>query len=73
MFPVIEMRQDLGKLKRVLAAVVEAMGYELVGVEFHARSNGALLRVYIDGETVSLWTTANGSVISSEACWMSRI
>ena len=44
------MRQDLGKLKRVLAAVVEAMGYELVGVEFHARSSGALLRVYIDGE-----------------------
>jgi ribosome maturation factor RimP len=27
------------------------MGYELVGVEFHARRDSALLRVYIDGET----------------------
>ena len=45
------MRQDLQKLRRVLAAVVETMGYELVGVEFHARRDSALLRVYIDGET----------------------
>lgn len=34
----------------MLAAVVEAMGYELVGVEFHARCDNALLRIYIDSE-----------------------
>lgn len=45
------MRQDLQKLKRVLAAVVETMGYELVGVEFHTRSVNPLLRVYIDSES----------------------
>ncbi|MCK7498729.1 MAG: ribosome maturation factor RimP [Comamonadaceae bacterium] len=45
-----QMRQDLQKLKRVLAAVVETMGYELVGVEFHTGRASPLLRVYIDGE-----------------------
>ena len=50
MFPVFEMRQDLQKLRRVLAAVVETLGYELVGIEFHPRRDGSLLRVYIDGE-----------------------
>ncbi len=50
MFPVVKMRQDLQKLRRVLAAVVETMGYELVGVEFHARHDNSLLRIYIDGE-----------------------
>lgn len=45
------MRQDLQKLKKVLAAVVETMGYELVGVEFHTRSVNPLLRVYIDSES----------------------
>ncbi len=44
------MRQDLQKLKRVLAAVVEAMGYDLVEVEFQARPDNSLLRIYIDGE-----------------------
>ena len=44
------MRQDLQKLRRVLAAVVETLGYELVGIEFHPRRDGSLLRVYIDGE-----------------------
>lgn len=47
---VIEMRQDFQMLRRIVAATVEAMGYELVGVEFHPRSSNALLRVYIDGE-----------------------
>ena len=37
-------------LRRIVAATVEAMGYELVGVEFHPRPGNALLRVYIDGE-----------------------
>jgi len=44
------MRQDLQKLRRTLAAVVEAMGYELVGVEFHPRRDSSLLRIYIDGK-----------------------
>lgn len=50
LFPVVKMRQDLQKLKRVLAAVVEAMGYDLVEVEFQARPDNSLLRIYIDGE-----------------------
>jgi ribosome maturation factor RimP len=50
LFPVIEMRQDLRTLGRILAAVVETMGYELVGVEFHPRRANSLLRVYIDSE-----------------------
>lgn len=45
------MRQDLRTLSRKLAAVVEAMGYELVGVEFHPHRASALLRVYIDSES----------------------
>lgn len=45
------MRQDIQTLRRILGAVVEAMGYELVGLEFHARHTNALLRVYIDSET----------------------
>jgi ribosome maturation factor RimP len=50
LFPVIEMRQDIQTLGRILAAVVETMGYELVGVEFHPRHANSLLRVYIDSE-----------------------
>ncbi|MFO7640615.1 MAG: ribosome maturation factor RimP [Candidatus Competibacteraceae bacterium] len=50
LFPVVEMRQDLAALRRTLAAVVETMGYELVGVEFHAGPANALLRIYIDHE-----------------------
>ena len=42
------MRQDLQTLNRKLAAVVESMGYELVGVTFHTHRTNALLRVYID-------------------------
>jgi ribosome maturation factor RimP len=51
LFPVVEMRQDLPTLRRTLAAVVETMGYELVGVEFHASHANALLRIYIDRES----------------------
>lgn len=51
LFPVGEMRQDLPILRRILTAVVETMGYELVGVEFlHASHANALLRIYIDHE-----------------------
>lgn len=45
------MRRDPKTLRRMLAAVVEAMGYELVGVEFHGHHDNALLRIYIDSET----------------------
>lgn len=44
------MRQDLNAIRRMLAAVVETMGYELAGVELHARRDNALLRIYIDSE-----------------------
>lgn len=47
---VVKMRQDLKALRRMLAAVVETMGYELVGVEFHSHRDNALLRIYIDSE-----------------------
>ena len=36
------------KLTDLFAPVVEAMGYELVGVEYLNRGRGSLLRVYID-------------------------
>lgn len=42
------MRENLQPLERLLAPVVEAMGYEWVGMELHPRSTNALLRVYID-------------------------
>ena len=45
------MRQDRDQLRTVLTAVVEAMGYELVGVEFHPHKGNALLRVYVDQES----------------------
>jgi len=47
-FVMLKMRQDLQTLSRSLATVVESMGYELVGVEFHPHRTNALLRVYID-------------------------
>lgn len=51
LFPVGRMRQDPYKLQQRLGAVVESMGYELVGIEFHPHSSNALLRVYIDQES----------------------
>jgi ribosome maturation factor RimP len=42
------MRENLQTLRRILTSVVEAMGYEWVGMEFHPRHANALLRVYID-------------------------
>lgn len=44
------MHQASNPLRQLLRPVVEAMGYELVGVEYHPRAGGALLRVYIDQE-----------------------
>ncbi len=38
------------KLSQLLAPSVEALGYELVGVEYHPNSVNALVRVYIDKE-----------------------
>lgn len=44
------MRQASDTLRQLLRPVVEAMGYELVGVEYDPRGGGALLRIYIDQE-----------------------
>ena len=51
LLPVVKMRENLQTLKRVLTSVVEAMGYEWVGMEFHPRHANALLRIYIDSMT----------------------
>ena len=45
------MRQEPFNLQQILEPVLEAMGYELVGVEFHRMHANALLRVYIDKES----------------------
>ncbi len=45
------MHQDPYNVRQRLEAVVQAMGYELVGVEFRPHSGNALLRIYIDKET----------------------
>lgn len=44
------MRQDSHTLREILEPVVSAMGYELIGVEFHPHRGSALLRLYIDKE-----------------------
>jgi len=44
------MRQAPAHLVTLLQPVVEAMGYELVGIEFRGGGYGALLRIYIDHE-----------------------
>lgn len=51
-------------LQERLAALVNAMGYEWVGCEYHSRLKGGLLRIYIDvGNNASL-----SSGISFEDC-----
>lgn len=45
------MRQAPYKLRQILEATVESLGYELVGVEFYPHGANALLRVYIDKES----------------------
>ncbi|MFO1351030.1 MAG: ribosome maturation factor RimP [Gammaproteobacteria bacterium] len=42
------MRQGAVELRKLLGPVIEAMGYECVGIELHPRPGNALLRVYID-------------------------
>jgi len=44
------MGQDSHTLRQILEPVVTAMGYELIGVEFHPHRGSALLRLYIDRE-----------------------
>lgn len=44
------MRQNAHKVTQVLGPVVQAMGYELLGVEFFPAKSSALLRIYIDRE-----------------------
>jgi len=36
------------RLRSLIGPVVSAMGYELLGLEYHSRGRGGLLRVYID-------------------------
>ncbi len=38
------------RLRSLIGPVVSAMGYELVGIEYHGRGQSGLLRVYIDHE-----------------------
>ena len=38
-------------LLELLGPVVSAMGYEILGIEQHARGRDTLLRIYIDNET----------------------
>jgi ribosome maturation factor RimP len=42
------MRQVATKFRRIIAPVVESMGYELFGIEFSPRGTDVLLRIYID-------------------------
>lgn len=43
------MRHASARLYGLIRPVVEALGYELVGIEYAAGSRSGLLRVYIDG------------------------
>ncbi len=45
------MREDIQRLRQILTSVVESMGYEWVGMEFHSSRPNSLLRIYIDSET----------------------
>lgn len=45
--PLVTMKKN-EQLSELLKPAVEALGYELVGVEYHPNSVNALLRVYID-------------------------
>lgn len=38
------------KLRNIVRPAVEALGYELVGIEHHRQPGNALLRIYIDRE-----------------------
>lgn len=44
------MQQAPGNIRAVIAPVVTALGYELVGVEYLGQGRHSLLRVYIDSE-----------------------
>ncbi len=44
------MRQAPVHLQALLQPVIEAMGYELVGIEYRSGSRSALLRLYVDRE-----------------------
>lgn len=42
------MRQVASKVQRVTAPVIQALGYELVGVEYLVQGGRPILRIYID-------------------------
>lgn len=45
------MRQAPAHVQALLAPVIQALGYELVGIEYLSQGRGAVLRVYIDSPT----------------------
>ncbi|RRQ20675.1 ribosome maturation factor RimP [Thiohalobacter thiocyanaticus] len=44
------MRKDPFKLRELLEPAVRALGYELVGIEYHPSGKHSVLRIYIDQE-----------------------
>ncbi|PWD83388.1 ribosome maturation factor RimP [Ignatzschineria cameli] len=44
------MRKDPYNLSELLSPSIEALGYQLWGIEFHPNSKNAILRIYIDKE-----------------------
>lgn len=44
------MRDPSSRVRKLVEPAVEAMGYELVGVQYRSGRRNALLRVYIDSE-----------------------
>lgn len=44
------MRKDPFKLRELLEPAVRALGYELVGIEYHPSGKHSVLRIYIDSE-----------------------
>lgn len=44
------MRKDPYNLTELLSSSIEALGYQLWGIEFHPNSKNAILRIFIDKE-----------------------
>ncbi|SIT66200.1 ribosome maturation factor RimP [Ectothiorhodosinus mongolicus] len=44
------MRQDSAKIQGLIAPVIQAMGFDLWGLEYQLHGNSALLRVFIDAD-----------------------
>lgn len=44
------MQRQHSELFELLAPVVRALGYEILGIEYYKRQSGSILRLYIDGD-----------------------